>query len=282
MLGFTRKLPFVPLPHLRARDTAGEGGDFFELGEYVYGQDARLLSPTACLKHQKPMVKVFQSQALSYLHLFLLPSQSLLLGTPTKLETIAQICELLLISARMYGLKPLLHYLDAREPKTLSTPSHIRALLDSLKALRFAKRATLHKATSAKLLHHLIAHRHQKGLGVVIGDFYKLESHAPIASLTCYTISMLPNLWYVRKYTGMKLDLVHILLKPALAAGLMGAVVALAIRWLPSGRLWTLVLLMLGIAAYAAFALITGALTREDLAPLLKRFERHRAQKKEE
>ena len=80
----------------------------------------------------------------------------------------------------------------------------------------------------------------------------------------------------------MKLDLVHILLKPALAAGLMGAVVALAIRWLPSGRLWTLVLLMLGIAAYAAFALITGALTREDLAPLLKRFERHRAQKKEE
>ena len=105
---------------------------------------------------------------------------------------------------------------------------------------------------------------------------------APIASLSCYTISMLPNLWYVRKYTGMKLDLVHILLKPALAAGLMGAVVALAIRWLPSGRLWTLVLLMLGIAAYAAFALITGALTREDLAPLLKRFERHRAQKKEE
>ena len=25
---------------------------------------------------------------------------------------------------------------------------------------------------------------------------------APIASLTCYTISMLPNLWYVCKYTG--------------------------------------------------------------------------------
>ena len=183
MLGFTRKLPFVPLPHLRARDTAGEGGDFFELGEYVYGQDARLLSPTACLRYQKPMVRVFQAQALSHLHIFLLPSPSLLLGTPTKLKGVVQICELLLQSARVYGLKPLLHYLDAHEPKTLSTPSHIRALLGSLKALRFAKRATLHKTTSAKLLHHLIAHRHQKGLGVVIGDFYKLDSHAPIASL---------------------------------------------------------------------------------------------------
>ena len=82
---------------------------------------------------------------------------------------------------------------------------------------------------------------------------------APIASLTCYTISMLPNLWYVRKYTGMKLDLKGILLRPALATALMGAVLALAIRLLPSGRLWTLVLVALGVCTYAAFALLTGA-----------------------
>ena len=81
---------------------------------------------------------------------------------------------------------------------------------------------------------------------------------APIASLTCYTISMLPNLWYVRKYTGMKLDLKGILLKPALATALMGAVLALAIRLLPSGRLWTLALVLeraLSGFAVAAFPL---------------------------
>ncbi len=105
---------------------------------------------------------------------------------------------------------------------------------------------------------------------------------APIASLTCYTISMLPNLWYVRKYTGMKLDLKGILLRPALATALMGAVLALAIRLLPSGRLWTLVLVALGVCTYAAFALLTGALTRDDLAPLLRRFGRGRAPKKED
>ena len=105
---------------------------------------------------------------------------------------------------------------------------------------------------------------------------------APIASLACYTISMLPNLWYVRKYTGMKLDLKGILLKPALATALMGAVLAPAIRLLPSGRLWTLALVALGVCTYAAFALLTGALTRDDLAPLLRRFGRGRAPKKED
>ena len=41
-------------------------------------------------------------------------------------------------------------------------------------------------------------------------------------------------------------------------------------------------LVLLGIGAYAAFALITGAMTRDDLAPLLKRFSRGRAPKKED
>ena len=62
----------------------------------------------------------------------------------------------------------------------------------------------------------------------------------------------------------------------------MGAVLALAIRLLPSGRLCTLALVLLGISAYAAFAHLTGALTRDDLAPLLRRFGRGRAPKKED
>lgn len=105
---------------------------------------------------------------------------------------------------------------------------------------------------------------------------------APIASIACYTISMLPNLYYVRKYTGMKLDLTGILLKPALAASLMGAMIYLSIRFLPSGRLWTLVFVVIGVASYAAFALLTGALTRNDLSPFLRRLKRKGAQKKED
>ena len=87
---------------------------------------------------------------------------------------------------------------------------------------------------------------------------------ASLASITCYTISMLPNLYFVHKYTGLKAEPVSIFLKPTLASALMGALVMLLSRWLPSGRLWT-------IPAYAGFALLTGAVQKSDLAPLLRR-----------
>lgn len=186
MLRFRRKLPFVHLKNPRSHNLAGEGGDFLELGEYVYGQDARFLAPTACLKYQKPMVRVFQKEALSYLNIFLLPSKSLLLGAPTKLAAITQICEILLQSAHIYGLKPILHYLDAHQAQTLTHLTHIRAMLDSLQSLRFSQRDQLHKATSAEIMRHLIAHKHQKGLGVIIGDFYKLDLRPHITSLKQY------------------------------------------------------------------------------------------------
>lgn len=80
----------------------------------------------------------------------------------------------------------------------------------------------------------------------------------------------------------MKLDLKGILFRPGTGDRAHGAVLALAIRLLPSGRLWTLVLVALGVCTYAAFALLTGALTRDDLAPLLRRFGRGRAPKKED
>lgn len=207
MLRFTHKLPFVNLQNLRAHDTAGEGGDFLELGEYVYGQDARLLAPAACLKYQRPMIKVFQKQALSYLHIFLLPSKSLLLGTPTKLSAIVQICEILLQSACVYGLKPLLHYLDAYQPKTLTSSTEIHKLLDLLQTLHFSQRDQLHKAT--EFSHHLATHRHQRGLGVIIGDFYKLDLAAHIASakhhLLLYALCVRSNLEWEPKF----LDLAH-------------------------------------------------------------------------
>ena len=97
---------------------------------------------------------------------------------------------------------------------------------------------------------------------------------APMASIACYLISMLPNLFYVRKYTGMKMGVVSIFLKPSLAAALMGVTLYFAVKWLPSGRLWTLILILIGVVSYAAFALLTGALTKADLAPFTRRIGR--------
>lgn len=104
---------------------------------------------------------------------------------------------------------------------------------------------------------------------------------APIASITCYTLSMVPNLLYVRKYTGMKLNLKDNLLRPAGASAVMGLAVLLMQRLLPAGRIWTVLMVMVAVAVYAAAALWLKAITREDLAPILRRFGRKTAQKKE-
>ena len=99
---------------------------------------------------------------------------------------------------------------------------------------------------------------------------------ASMASITCYTLSMLPNLYYVHKYTGLKVDAVNIFLRPALAAGLMGGTVFLLGKWLPQGRLWTILLVLVGIGVYFAFALLVGALKQSDIAPLTRRLKRGR------
>ena len=99
---------------------------------------------------------------------------------------------------------------------------------------------------------------------------------APIASICCYTISMLPNLYYVFKYTGLKLRWADVLLKPALATALMGALLLAGAWLLPAGRLWTLALLVLGVGSYFAFALLTGALDKAQLAPILRKLGRHK------
>ena len=100
---------------------------------------------------------------------------------------------------------------------------------------------------------------------------------APLASIACYTLSMLPNLYFVHKYTGLKADLWNMAGKPAAATALMAVVLYGAIRLLPSGAFWTLVLVAIGVAAYGFFALVVGAVTKEDLAPILRRFSRRKS-----
>ncbi len=105
---------------------------------------------------------------------------------------------------------------------------------------------------------------------------------APVASLTCYTLSMLPNLYFVYKYTGMKPDVMNVFGKPLAATALMAVVLYGSVRILPDSGVWTLIQIAIAVAAYAAAAVLVGAITKEDLAPFLRRFGRRGASRKGE
>lgn len=94
---------------------------------------------------------------------------------------------------------------------------------------------------------------------------------APIASLACYTISMIPNLFYSCHYTGMKFDFMGALVKPGLATVGMAGILWVGRRVLHGSGLSTCLLIILAVASYVGFAFFTGALTREDLVMFTKR-----------
>ena len=88
----------------------------------------------------------------------------------------------------------------------------------------------------------------------------------PVASLACYAISMLPNIFFVLKYTGMRFQWKEWLLQPALATAVMGLVVLILRSILPVSHFTTLLEVAVGVAVFFAAALFFKALTREDLA----------------
>lgn len=87
---------------------------------------------------------------------------------------------------------------------------------------------------------------------------------APIASIVCYTVSLVPNLYYVLKYTKLKFNWMGWLVRPGLAAAAMGVVVWVLRQLLPSGRLFTMLEVAVGIVAYAAAALAVKAVSMDD------------------
>ena len=48
---------------------------------------------------------------------------------------------------------------------------------------------------------------------------------APIASLVCYTVSMVPNLYYACKYTGCRFSVTDVIIRPLAASAVMGGAV---------------------------------------------------------
>ena len=96
---------------------------------------------------------------------------------------------------------------------------------------------------------------------------------ASIGSLICYAVSMVPNLYYVHKYTKLKWDPWNIFVKPLFVSGLMAGLLYLLMLLLPESRLVTGGLIIAGIAAYGGMSLIAGTLKLDDIRPLLKRLK---------
>ena len=100
---------------------------------------------------------------------------------------------------------------------------------------------------------------------------------APLASLLCYTVSMVPNLYYVSKYSGLRLSWRELLLRPGLATAVMAAAVWGMRQLFGFERLChslSLVLLTILVAAgvYLVCALLTHAIHREDIPGRVRRW----------
>lgn len=96
----------------------------------------------------------------------------------------------------------------------------------------------------------------------------------PIASIVCYSVSMIPNLVMCIRTIHMKFDWKGWLLLPGLATAVMGVIVWLMRTLLPMTRLLTIVEIGVGVAVYLAVALAVKAVRKEDIAPLLRRRKR--------
>ena len=82
----------------------------------------------------------------------------------------------------------------------------------------------------------------------------------PFASIVCYSVSLIPNLYYVCRYADIPLNLKEWILRPAMAAALMGLAVWSLQLILPFHRLCTLVEVAVGIGVYFLAAFCIAAL----------------------
>lgn len=91
---------------------------------------------------------------------------------------------------------------------------------------------------------------------------------APIASIVCYAVSMVPNLFYVVKYGKMRFNWMGWVVRPAAATACMGVIVYLLRTLLPVTRLCTLLEIAVGVAVYVTAALLLKAVSPEDFRAL--------------
>lgn len=106
-------------------------------------------------------------------------------------------------------------------------------------------------------------------LNYVLVGIPEINIHgAPISSIVCYSVSMIPNLYYVVKYSRMKFNWMGWIGRPCAATAAMGVVVFALRELLPMNRFLTLVEIAVGVAVYVAVALAVKAVTPDDFRTL--------------
>ncbi|MBQ6562404.1 MAG: polysaccharide biosynthesis protein [Clostridia bacterium] len=97
----------------------------------------------------------------------------------------------------------------------------------------------------------------------------------PIASIVCYSVSMVPNLVFVVYYTKMRFNWLGWVLRPALATACMGVAVWGLRSVLPVSHLFTILEIGIGIAVYLGAAFLFHAITKQDLAAFRRVRRKH-------
>jgi stage V sporulation protein B len=87
---------------------------------------------------------------------------------------------------------------------------------------------------------------------------------APIASIVCYSVSMVPNLYFVLKYGKLKFNWKGWVLRPGIATAAMGIIVYAMRELLPAGRVMTMLEIAVGVAVYVFAALAVKAVSVND------------------
>ena len=93
----------------------------------------------------------------------------------------------------------------------------------------------------------------------------------PYASIACYSVVMILNIYYVCKYTKIKFDWMTWMIRPGLASAVMGAVIWVLKTVLPGGRITTLLCVAIGVIVFAGAAYLLKAVTRDDLNAIRRR-----------
>ncbi len=121
-------------------------------------------------------------------------------------------------------------------------------------------------------------------LNVILVSTPGISIHgAPIASLVCYTVSMVPNLYYACKYTSCRFSVPNVILRPLGASAVMGGVILAIYNFVFGGEqgiltagfskrlLLVAVCIAVGAVVYIAAAFLLKAIDPDDLPARFRR-----------
>ena len=93
----------------------------------------------------------------------------------------------------------------------------------------------------------------------------------PYASIACYFIVMTANLFFICRYTEMRMNWMGWIVRPGLAAAVMGAAVWGLTRVFPMGSITTILEVLAGVVVYLLAAFAVKALSKDDLRAMMRR-----------